>query len=73
MRTRTESAYTVLFSGELKSRIVDALLDSTTNRAWGKKFEKFGLIKYADNSDEAYTDLEFSETLDSDGLHSVYY
>lgn len=59
---------------ELKKKIVDALLDGTSKLAWAKEFEKFGLTKFDDNSDDAYTDLEFHEIMGSNrGLSSVYY
>jgi len=60
-------------NGDLKSKIVNALLKATTTRQWKEKFEKFGLIKFTENSSDAYTELEFNEPLDGNGLSSVYY
>ncbi|XP_025413049.1 uncharacterized protein LOC112685398 [Sipha flava] len=58
-------------SGELKSRIVEALSDATSKRKWGKRFEKFGLIGFADNSDDAY--LEYNQSSSQKGLSAIYY
>jgi len=60
-------------NGDLKSKIVNALSKATTTRQWKEKFEKFGLIKFIENSSDAYTELEFNEPLDGNGLSSVYY
>jgi hypothetical protein len=58
-------------TGELKSRIVEALSDATSKRKWGKRFEKFGLIGFADNSDDAY--LEYNQSSSQKGLSAIYY
>lgn len=63
----------LMFSGEFKSKIIDALLSSTSKRTWARQFEKFGLVKFVNNSDDAYTDLEFSENLNGSGLSAIYY
>ncbi|XP_025195877.1 uncharacterized protein LOC112595022 [Melanaphis sacchari] len=60
-------------NGDLKSKIANALLKATTSLPWKAKFEKFGLIKFAENSSSAYSELEFSEPLDGKGLSSIYY
>ncbi|XP_060839084.1 uncharacterized protein LOC132920597 [Rhopalosiphum padi] len=60
-------------NGDLKSKIVNALSKATITKQWKDKFEKFGLIKFTENSSDAYTELEFNEPLDGNGLSSVYY
>lgn len=60
-------------TGDLKSKIVNALSKATITKQWKDKFEKFGLIKFTENSSDAYTELEFNEPLDGNGLSSVYY
>ncbi|XP_022170719.1 uncharacterized protein LOC111034015 [Myzus persicae] len=60
-------------NGDLKSKIVDALLRATLTRPWKVQFEKFGLIKFVSNSNDAYSELEFTEPLGGKGLSSVYY
>jgi ABC-type phosphate/phosphonate transport system substrate-binding protein len=59
---------------ELKTKIINALFTISLKQTWADKFEKFGLIKFAVNSDDSYTDLGFTETTESNrGLSSVYY
>ncbi|NP_001155473.1 uncharacterized protein LOC100161110 [Acyrthosiphon pisum] len=60
-------------NGDLKSRIVGALLKATITRSWKVQFERFGLIKFVENSNDAYTELEFDGPLDGNGLSSIYY
>lgn len=61
------------FLDGLKSKIVQALLNNTTERTWANRFKKFGLIKFVENSNDSYTELEFSESLGGSGLSSIYY
>ncbi|XP_050545665.1 uncharacterized protein LOC126907958 isoform X2 [Daktulosphaira vitifoliae] len=60
-------------NSELKSKIIDALLHHTSKRTWGNRFKKFGLIKFTENSDYAYAEMEYIEPQDNQGLCSIYY
>jgi len=60
-------------NGDLKSKIVDALLRASSKRTWAMKFAKFGLIKFVGNSNDAYAELELNEPLGGNGLSSIYY
>ncbi|XP_050420941.1 uncharacterized protein LOC126833564 [Adelges cooleyi] len=60
-------------NSELKSKIINALLYETSKRTWGNQFKKFGLVKFTENSDYAYTELEYYDTTHNQGLSSIYY
>ncbi|XP_072156510.1 probable ABC transporter phosphonate/phosphite binding protein PhnD2 isoform X2 [Bemisia tabaci] len=61
-------------SGELKSKIVEALLKATKTRLWGKRLEAFGIVGFQANHPDKYFSIrETYEVLKNKRLNNIYY